>query len=106
VYVLDSDTISHYFYRKDKHPYLLHKITSTPYKSLWITVISIEEAIGGAYKLIYNRSKVTAGYEILKKMVEYYSKFQILVYNDTAQEFFKAQSKAAKLGVIKSETQA
>ena len=52
MFILDSDVVTLYIHHQNQQPNLVHKIQSVPTTSLWITMITIDEILGGIYKLI------------------------------------------------------
>lgn len=76
----------------------------TPYGDIWVCIISVEEAIEGARKLIYKKRQVVAGYALLTRVFIHYSRFQILPFDEAALKAFEAFPKEAKL-VSKADRQ-
>jgi|SRR5215471_2980993 len=87
-----------------KRSALRERIENTPYEQIFVSVISVEEAIEGARNLIYRQGRVVAGYELLTRVFTSYSKFQILSYDEDALEVFNRFPKDAKR-VTKSDRQ-
>ena len=100
MYIFDSDIFSLYLHHKNQQSHLLRKIQSTPYELMWITTITIEEVLGGAYKIINNdhrdyNTRLKAC-ELLRKNMEGLSAFQILPLSEEALTLFKAMPASLK----------
>ena len=59
MYILDSDTLDCYVHHQGRFPTLERRILATPLDQLFISVISLEEAINGA--LAAQQSKPNSG---------------------------------------------
>lgn len=94
MYILDSDSISLLFRFPGQQPHLERRLLSTPHEHIFISVISVEEAIMGAFKLRDNRGNPSACYKLLAKIVPFYGKYQILPYDEGPMRRF-AQFSAA-----------
>lgn len=92
MYVLDNDIYTLYFTRESPQPVLESRILSTPPEQIWISVVTAEESIKGAFKLIkdyQNSARVTLGYQFLSKTLFALTKYQILPFDDAAYEAFQ-----------------
>lgn len=66
--LLDNDTFSLYFTRESSQSTLAARILETDDSLIWISVVTAEESIRGAFKLIkdnQNTPRVTLGYNFL-----------------------------------------
>lgn len=93
MYVLDTDVFSYYFVRDSANECLRHNIESTPYERLWITTITIEEALHGVIKLVetYEKStveeekaKIVFAYSLFPDVLEAINKPQTLAFDNAA----------------------
>lgn len=98
VYVLDSNIMTFVLKFPQKYPHLLQRIARTPYQQLWVSVISVDEAIRGAYRLRDNPPREKKGntpgnaancYKLLSWIVREYGKYQILSYDEEAMGIFE-----------------
>ena len=93
MYVLDSDIYTLYFTRESPQPILERRILSTPPEQVWISIVTAEESIRGAFKLIkdnQNTARITLGYQFLSKTFRAFSQYQILPFDDDAYTAFHA----------------
>jgi len=87
VYLLDNDIFSLYFTRESPQPILEAKILETDDSLIWISVVTAEESIRGAFKLIKDyqtTARVTLGYKLLSKILYALSQYQILTFDELA----------------------
>lgn len=92
MYLLDSDIYSLYFTRQSSQPILERRILATDPSLIWISVVTAEESIRGAFKLVkdyQNTSKVTLGYGFLFKTLFALKQYQILPFDDAAYSEFQ-----------------
>jgi tRNA(fMet)-specific endonuclease VapC len=93
VYVLDNDIYTLYFTRESPQPILEQRILITPPEQVWISIVTVEESIRGAFKLIkdnQNTARVTLGYKFLSKILRALNQYQILPFDDLAYAAFQA----------------
>lgn len=96
MYILDSDVITLLFKYPGQQPQLESRVLATSPELLFISVISVEQAIMGAFKLRDNRGNAPACYKLLAKIVPYYGKFQILPYDEDPIARFSGFSAAVR----------
>ena len=99
MYILDTDVVTLFFHHRDQQPVLVSRILATPPERLWISVITAEEMIQGAFKLIrrdQRRGKGTGGYALLTKILQDIPSFQILPFGDQADLIYKAMPAAVR----------
>lgn len=92
MYVLDNDIYTLYFTRESPQPILERRILGTDPNLIWISVVTAEESIRGAFKLIkeyQNTEKVTLGYQFLSKTLSALKQYQILPFDAEAYAAFK-----------------
>jgi tRNA(fMet)-specific endonuclease VapC len=93
MYLLDTDVASILLNYQGQQPLLERRVLATPHAQLWVSVITAEEMIQGAFKLIrreQQRGCGTNGYALLAKTLRDLADFQILPYHDQADAVFKA----------------
>jgi tRNA(fMet)-specific endonuclease VapC len=83
VYILDSDTLDCYVHHQGRFPTLQQRILSTPFERLFISVITLEEAINGAMK--FKGRDILRYYEILATVLPAYCRFNVLPYDRGAR---------------------
>lgn len=96
MYILDTDVLSLMFRFPGQQPHLERKVKATPYEHIYITAISIDEAVQGAYILRDNRKNPLGCYDLLAKIPKYYGQFQALTYDERAMKIFNQFSAAIK----------
>lgn len=92
MYVLDNDIFSLYFTRESPQPTLERRILATPNEHLWISVVTAEESIRGAFKLIKDNqqtARVTLGYQFLSKILFAVNQYQVLPFDEAAYAAFQ-----------------
>jgi predicted nucleic acid-binding protein len=92
VYVLDNDIYTLYFTCESTQPILERRILSTPPEQIWISIVTAEESIRGAFKLIkdnQNSARVTLGYRFLSKTLFALRQYQILPFDEDAYAAFQ-----------------
>jgi predicted nucleic acid-binding protein len=92
VFLLDNDIFSLYFTRESPQHILAAKILQTDENQIWISVVTAEESIRGALKLIkdyHATSRVTLGYRMLSKIIFALGQYQILPFDESAYEAFE-----------------
>ncbi|MBA3243211.1 MAG: type II toxin-antitoxin system VapC family toxin [Acidobacteria bacterium] len=90
--MLDSDIYTLYFTRESPQPILEGHILGTDPSLIWISVVTAEESIRGAFKLIkdtQNTARVTLGYQFLSKTLYALKKYQILPFDAASYERFQ-----------------
>lgn len=90
--LLDSDTFSLYFTRETPQPTLEARILETDDSLIWISVVTAEESIRGAFKVIQNNQntpRVTLGYDFLSKALYALGLYQILPFDADAFAAFQ-----------------
>ena len=99
MYILDTDVVTLFFHHRDQQPLLVSRILATPSDCLWISVITAEEMIQGAFKLIrrdQQTGKGTGGYAVLTKILQDIPSFQILPFDDQADLIYKTMPAAIR----------
>jgi predicted nucleic acid-binding protein len=99
VYILDTDVVTLFFHHRNQQPILVSRVLATSPERLWISVITAEEMIQGAFKLIRHdqrKGKGTGGYALLARILQDIPSFQILPFNDQANLIYKAMPAAIK----------
>lgn len=92
MYLLDNDIFSLYFTRESLQPILKARILETADSLIWISVVTAEESIKGAFKLIKDNQKtrrVTLGYRFLSKTLYALSRYQVLTFDESAYEAYE-----------------
>ena len=54
MYVLDSDSVTLFLHHKRQQPRLVRRVLDVPAEQMWVSIITVKEAIGGAMALIDN----------------------------------------------------
>jgi tRNA(fMet)-specific endonuclease VapC len=106
VYVLDTCVFSPYFIRENSQPPLKERIESTPFEDIWITAITHEEAIQGAFKLINkyeslkieSQDKLIWAYDLLGQVVFALTKPQLLSFSDAAFAVYRGIPERVRKG--------
>ena len=92
-YILDTDTISLF---QDKHPQVCARIAATDPQDMAVSVISVEEQLSGWYTYL-RRSKTASqqayAYRSLAETVQFYSRFNILSFAESAIARYRSLSK-------------
>ena len=99
MYLLDSDVLTLLFHRKGQQLFLEQRILSQPAEKLFISIISVDEALRGVRRLIDNPPSKDGGWEgcrLLRKIMKAYSGFEICPYTPEATAIFKTMPAAAK----------
>jgi tRNA(fMet)-specific endonuclease VapC len=81
LYLLDTDVLSLFLHRRAQHPLLEERIFSTPPELRFVSVVTAEEMIQGAFKVIRRELQTrtgVAGYTLLKNMLEDLRSVQLL----------------------------
>ena len=92
MYVLDNDIYTLYFTRESPQPILERRILGTNPSLIWISVVTAEESIRGAFKLIkdyQNTARVTLGYQFLSKTLFALKQYQVLDFDGAAYTEFQ-----------------
>lgn len=93
MYLLDNDVFSLYFTRESPQPILERRILETPNEHLWVSIVTAEESIRGAFKLIKDcqqTPRVTLGYQFLSKILYAFNQYQILSFDEAAYAAFQS----------------
>jgi toxin FitB len=96
VYILDTNIMTYILKFPKQYPHLLDRIKRTPYEHIWISVITIEEAIKGAYKKMHQEHKPAACYQLLTWIITEYGKYQVLTYDEDDMRLFNKFSAAVR----------
>lgn len=96
MYILDTDVLSLMFRFPGQQPHLEQHVKATPYERLYVSVISVEQAIRGAFRLRDNERNPVGCYNLLSKIVMYYGRFQILSYDEECIQRFNGFSPEVK----------
>lgn len=99
VYILDTNILTLIFKFPKQYPHLLERIQQTPFEHLWISVISIDEAIRGAYRLMHQERRPFACFKLLTWIVTCYGQHQILTYDEGDAKIFDGLSAAINRAV-------
>ena len=101
MYVLDSDSVTLFLHHKRQQPRLVRCVLNVPAEQMWVSIITVKEAIGGAMALVDN-SKRTASSEqdcaFLRSIMRDLSDFQILPYDEAAKQIFNAMTAEKRVG--------
>ncbi len=92
MYLLDSDSVSLFLHHRGQQPYLEQRILTTDSERLWISIITVEEAIAGAYKIINKRNSSDGGLSgcrLLREVMRSYATFQMLPFSPQASEIYR-----------------
>ena len=87
MYILDSDTLDYFVDHRQQYPKLYRKVLATPFTSLFISAISVEEAIAGAEK--FKGRDILKYYEILSAVLPKYCLFRVLSYDQRARVIYR-----------------
>jgi len=93
VFILDTDVLS--YYSRGGYPTLTRRILATPPEHLWITIITVDERLQGAYRLINDIRRPDGGMggcRLLREAMRDLSDFQILPYDSNARQIFNRLS--------------
>lgn len=103
MYALDSDIVSLYLRHQGQQPHLERRIKSAPPQDLWISIVTVEENIAGAFRLINGSRKDPQhiqkqwfGYRLLSELISDFAHFQILPFDAAANELYQNMSAEAK----------
>ena len=103
MYILDTNILTLIFKYPRQYPHLLERIKQTPYEHLWISVISIDEAIRGAYRLMHQERRPFDCFKLLTWIVTCYGQYQILTYDEDDAKIFDLFSKEINRAVQQSD---
>ena len=98
-YVLDSDVTSLLAHYPTQHLRLARKVSTTPTEQIWISIVTIEEALQGAFALINNPRTPESqmqSCELLRRIMREYARFRILPYDEEARQVYKTMTAAEK----------
>ena len=99
VFVIDTDTASLIFRFPGKFPELEKRIRFTPPENLYISIVTAEEMLRGAFDLIRQEEQKrsgTAGYALLQGLLRYLPNYQILLYDESADAIYRQMPAAVK----------
>lgn len=99
MYVLDSDSITLFLHHKGQQPKLVRRVLDVPAEQMWVSIITVKEAIGGAMALIDNSRRAASSERdcaFLRNIMRDLSDFQILPYDEAAKQIFNAMTAAEK----------
>lgn len=94
MYLLDSDTVSLLLHQRDTP--LARRVLATPPEHLWISTITVEQNLSGAWALVNHPLRANEGCHLLRKVMENLSKFQILPYDRAAKQIYDRMSAEIK----------
>ena len=106
MYVLDTCIFSLYFVRENPTPPLKEKILATPDTELWITSITVEEGLDGAFTLIRKRDalpihrqdSLVLAYDLLEKVFFALHRPQHLPFDAAAFAVYKTIPSTVRKG--------
>lgn len=98
VYILDSNVLTLILKYPRQYPHLLERVSQTPYEQIWISAISVEEALRGAFRLRDQKDNPSGCYKLIAWIVREYAKYQILPYDDEDIRIFEGFSPAIRRG--------
>lgn len=99
MYILDTNVIRAIFHHKGQQPHLETRLKQTPYEHLYISIVSVEEILRGTLELFrnYERQELFAkAYAFIDSLVADLAEFQILSFDQEAEEFHRRMSAKAK----------
>lgn len=89
MYVLDTDIFTFF---SEAHPLVIPRVLSKP-DSIWLSVITVEEAIGGTISAINtvrgNKGNLVEAYAFLPYAIRQVQKFRILEYCERSEKIFR-----------------
>lgn len=102
MYVLDTDTTTHFFSGSNQS--VSRHVLSVSPSDIWLPVIVAEEQLKGRLKVIAglnaaiprDGSRFIAAYQFLIKTIEGLAAFRILPYTEEAENLFRSWSPAQK----------
>ena len=98
-YVLDTDTITLFLHFKKQQAELVNRILSTQPIQLWVSIITVQEVIGGALSRLNNRRQSgdeMRACEFLRGIMGDIALFQFLPYDMQARQVFDGMTAAEK----------
>ena len=89
MYILDTNVLTLILKYPGQYPHLLRRVRRTAYEHIWISAISVEEAMRGAFKLRDQKNNPSGCYKLIAWIVREYGKYQILPYDDEDIRIFE-----------------
>lgn len=99
MYILNTNVLRAIFQHRGQQPILETRIKQTPYEHIYISIVSVEEVLRGTLELFRRCEKendIAHGYAFLDGLLMDLSKFQILAFDEEAEEAYKRMSAEAK----------
>ena len=99
MYALDSDSLTLFLHHRKQQPELTRRVLRISAHQIWISIITVKEAIGGVLALIDNpkRSAMAAqDCDFLRRLMRDLTDFQILPYDEAAGRIFAGMTAAEK----------
>ena len=99
MYILDTNIMTFVLKYPNRYPHLKERISRERYEDIWVSVITVDEVIRGAYKLRDNpprerrgnpQTNVASCYRLLSKTVMEFGQYQILTYDEEDMMIFAA----------------
>jgi tRNA(fMet)-specific endonuclease VapC len=84
-YLLDTDIVSILFRTELPPQPLMERLTATPPENIWVSIVTVEEFLQGAFALIRREETVkrgTQGYALLASLLEDLSSYQVLPFDE------------------------
>ncbi|WP_309723020.1 PIN domain-containing protein [Armatimonas sp.] len=84
-YLLDTDIISILFRTEFPPQPLMERLTATSPENIWVSIVTVEEFLQGAFSLIRREETIkrgTQGYALLASLLEDLSSYQVLPFNE------------------------
>ena len=92
MYLIDTDTISLFLRRPQQHPQLNSRLLATPPAELWVSIVTAEELLQGAFGAIrrseQDRLSMVASYAGLEITLRDLLQLQILPVDSAAEGVF------------------
>lgn len=99
MYALDSDSVTLFLHHKKQQPKLAKRVLGVPADQVWISIITVKEAIGGVMALIDNPKRAAMAARdcaFLRQIMRDLTDFQILPYDEAARQIFAGMTAAEK----------
>jgi tRNA(fMet)-specific endonuclease VapC len=101
-YLLDTDIVSILFRTELPPQPLLERLTTIPPERIWVSIVTVEEFLQGAFALIRREETIkrgTQGYTLLASLLEDLSSYQILPFEETMfQRYYSFTPAARRVG--------
>ncbi|HET6383714.1 MAG TPA: type II toxin-antitoxin system VapC family toxin [Armatimonadota bacterium] len=102
MFLLDTDTFSLFFRQRDQPTLLVQRITSLPPEQIFVSIVTVEEIIGGAFAVIRRERPLRRGadgYRLLQHLLVDIGRFQILSFdNDCLARFLALPPVVRRIG--------